>query len=208
MARLSAKLFIVLFGIFSLSMGAIHALPHRDDDLRAVLLPDDGCAEDERYTCWLGVRVGQTTAADAVGLLRRHPWVADVLVNQALRRNMAAAGAIRWHWNGQQPARLSGVGELYASGGVIRTITLQTEIAVGDLWLYLGQPQQGVFSFLRGSMLHHGYYADTGLQVLSQIDCPTRLNAFWTARVRLEVRPTVLFNGDYQPLGWLPYRSC
>jgi hypothetical protein len=201
-------LFIILFGVFSISMSAIHALPYRDDDVRAVLLPEDGCAESERQACWLGVRLGETTAAEAVDLLSQHPWVADVLVDQMLRRSMEASGAIRWHWNGQQPERLSGFGELYAAGGVIRTITLQTNIAVGDLWLHLGQPQQGVFSFLRGSMLHHSFYADTGLQALSQIDCPTQINDFWKAIVRLEVRPSAMFNGEYQHLSWLPYRSC
>ena len=69
---------LLLSGLFVLPLLVIRAQPHDDNDLRAFLTPPEDCPTP----CFLGVRPGVTTAAEAIAILEGHEWVSRVATSE------------------------------------------------------------------------------------------------------------------------------
>jgi len=74
MFRLILPAIALLMLTCSLPIAIIRAQPYDDSDLRAFLTPTAGCPR----LCLMGIHPGETTAAEAMAVLARHDWVANL----------------------------------------------------------------------------------------------------------------------------------
>jgi hypothetical protein len=135
------RLWLALFGrvalLCALALGAIRAVPREDVALHTLLAPPDDCAPP----CFLGIRPGVTTRAEALAILRAHPWV-DQLEDDDL--------GISWQWH--RPPQLGSLPDgspsvpLFAridyQGETVGSIHMETSIMWGDFLLLFGSPNQ------------------------------------------------------------------
>lgn len=149
---------LFLSGIFTLGLLMLRLLPYSDSDLRPLFVPDD-CAQP----CFMGIRPGETTIAEAVALLESHAWVGEISQQPDL---------IMWAWNGSQPGDLFGynaalVGTITGTD-VVERVGIRTSIPAFRLLLLYGAPDWctagwvssdllGISSFYNGGQigLHH-----------------------------------------------------
>jgi hypothetical protein len=201
--------------IFTLSLaaaiGIIRARPYDAGDLRAFLLPPEGCAPP----CFMGIRVGSMTTGQVIEWLEQHPWVERVLLTE----NFAATrrGFVGWKWNGGQPGLFDGSssGALWIRDHVVRFVRVQTTIPFGSLWLLLDEPASGTFRVERdfiaaGPVIVH-YAAFPGAAFTAQItvSCPLRPAEFWQKPVLLQyyVELSEQFS-DYDLRRWIHESVC
>ncbi len=196
-----------------LAVGALRA--NGDDaDLRAFLVPPEGCA----IPCWQGIQPGVTTQAQAIAILEVHPWVKRVSAGQP-----ASSTRIYWQWNDDTPDfandRAVGVPTSYLAvqDGIIRYIRLSTHLSYGAVRSLLGVPGSGTFIISNPnsakSVYKHtaGYFG--GLLVFdTEVACPVSLSAFWNAPVIMTYSdgsyPSLLTMPAYHLSEWVYQAPC
>jgi hypothetical protein len=72
--RFHLKFALVITTLCTLTLAAIRAQPYDDSELRAFLLPPEGCAAP----CFMGIRPGVTTGDEAIAILERTGWIAQM----------------------------------------------------------------------------------------------------------------------------------
>ena len=166
---------------FALMMIAIRSQPRDDSAVRAFFTPPRGCAAP----CLMGLRPGVTTRAQALAILKAHPWVDEITQD---------ADNIGWTWNGDQPAFLqigTAENEITLNFDFVESVYLLTATNTGAIELALGAPERWLsleYGFLvsRSSRqpsfqyLEHALYERYSLDVGAAGTCPLALNAPWT----------------------------
>ncbi len=121
---------LLLFGLIVL----ICAQQEDHTDLEALLVPQPGCD----MPCFLGIRIGETHAGEAVAILEAHPWVGDVRTTGTGERQ---TGSIRFDWSPDAPRFLfsfrENALELEYGTEVVSGVSLHFHAQTGDLWRVL-----------------------------------------------------------------------
>jgi hypothetical protein len=144
MTGLFTKLSVFLLALFAGLLGLIRAQPYDDSQLGTILRPPPGCS----MPCFLGIRPGVTTAQEAVSILERQSWVADVTLAGGFGAD-SQYSSITWRWDGQPVSSGEAYGgELRVIRDVVHTMTLRTPLTFGEVWLLFDQPQQGLFIYI------------------------------------------------------------
>jgi hypothetical protein len=144
------KVIVVCSAMLTFAVLLIRAQPLDNHDLRAFMAAPDTCPAP----CFMGIRPGVTTEAEALALLENHEWVRAI--SPPLTRSFVT---IRWTWSGAQPAFIDP-----ASPGVIRlfsdrrvsTIQVSTHIPLEQMRLLLGTPTW--FNVAQYDMRDRAYY--------------------------------------------------
>jgi hypothetical protein len=125
--------FIMSLFFFVLMM-LIRAQPEHYDTLDALLVPPAGCT----MPCFLGIRIGETDAAEAIDILQTHPWIDSVEHMGAGDRQVSS---IRFHWSPDAPRYVGSFRENILEVGYrteeISAITLHLFVPTGDVWRFL-----------------------------------------------------------------------
>lgn len=195
----------------------IHAQSYNDSELRAFLTPPEGCPAP----CFLGIRPGLTTAAEAITMLEAHEWIAGVQleVNQDAPMQFIY-GRLNWNWRENAPGLLDRsqqshvilVWESYSN----REDHLEKDVFVGAIHIFtqsriylaqqlLGEPDSGSAGIGQLDIQYTMNYnlsnspRPTILGLTTRIACPANLLAYWQARA--ELYETIwLGTGQYLPL--------
>jgi hypothetical protein len=190
-SRLVLKPCLALLVGFAALIGLVHLQPQDFSSLLALVTPPEGCAPP----CWQGIRPGETTADEAVAILEVHPWVTDISISGYLSDGRQQ-GSISWRWNGAQPfpVETGDGGYLGINQRVVQSITLETGVRFGDLWLLLDQPEQGAFSYVGTVGVPRGYmvkYRNNHVTILAEVNC----RRFW------ERENVILFSATHPETG-------
>jgi hypothetical protein len=142
--RLLLTFSFVLTILFAACIGIIRAQPYDDSQLRAVLAPPDGCP----MPCWQGIRPGITPLGEARAILQTNPWVTEVELSGDVNVGIQYA-SLTWKWSGTQPfpAEPRSGGTIGVVRNVVRSVTLQTRLELGSVWLSVAHPEEGAFLY-------------------------------------------------------------
>lgn len=183
--------------LFTATLGAMRTQPHDDGGLRAFLLP-----EDCNMPCWLGIRPGVTTTDEALAILRAHPWIERVVVEE----RQPTATFLYLVWNQQAPAFVAEVDSplppyLSVERNIIQLIMIPTRIPYADAWWLMGTPGVGLFKVsgyrsanepgYRPNTVHSAMYFDRQVVFDTRVFCPVNPDMFWRAPV------TISFNSPH-----------
>jgi hypothetical protein len=154
----------------------ICAQPYDDTDLRTFLTPADGCP----IPCFMGIRPGITTGAEAVLILESHPWVRtiDVRFDTDSRE-----GQLVWTWSGSQPPQIRAEieGVLRICDSLICGLSIPTRVEYGAILLEFGQPDSGtlrsILSATHTVVAHTAIYDRFQLNVRVNGLCPPLFTA-------------------------------
>lgn len=202
----SIVLFVLLFAGL---VGAIHAQPYDDSQLRAFLTGPEDC----QLPCFMGIRPGVTTIEEATMILTTHEWVGEI---QVIYNRFGRPYQAQWSWSGLQPAFIDGSKQAYvvASEGVIELIGAETSISFGSLLLVLGVPDRGTTAVSdRGSSIvfYHAGYSSSSLGVQSMMRCPVHLRDIFETKVSISFIADInaRFGGDeYRLSDWVNAQRC
>ncbi|MCC6613948.1 MAG: hypothetical protein IT320_10750 [Anaerolineae bacterium] len=181
--RVIRRLFLLLVLVFALLVAGVQLLPHETGDLDTLLPDADNCA----LPCALGIIPGVTSLDEAGRILNDHPWVADYQLSRSITVD---SGYLIWRWSGEQPTYIDGDEEaaLWVDNGRVEWMQVTTHLPFGDLWLRLGTPSGGYVWYVELTaerIFQRMYYKAYDLLVEFDVLCPTRLDGFWSAPVRL-----------------------
>jgi hypothetical protein len=180
--RIAAALWLSLAAI----SGVIRVRPYDDAPTRA-LLGWPGCAAP----CYWGLQMGESSGADALVRLRGHPWVGPNLLYIRPLADLSTSYWV-WDWSGQQPNQIDDGkrGQLLLYRSHAASVRLQTRLALGDLWLMLGQARAGIrvpsVSDPGGSLTTVLVYPDSYLILRVTLPRGASLRAYWHAPVEVE----------------------
>lgn len=188
MARLLFNLVPSLMLAFSAAVLVIHAQPYDDAAVRALLMPS-GCPAP----CFLGIRPGLTTLADALRILQAHPWVGMVYPIHE------PPTVIYWDWNGRQPAffRPGMQPQMILSDDTVRrvkSILLDTTIPVAYAYLLLGESGQidsGRSAAMQGEAFVSALYLDQATLIWTTVECPVTKRKFWESPMMVHLSSAV-----------------
>lgn len=169
----------------------IRAQSYDDLNLRQLILPD-GCVSP----CFMGIRPGKTTVAEAVNLLQATGWVSALEVTKA---ESVTDGEVyirvRWNWNTKQPAIIDSRVPAYMFSyeqdirSAIDEIHIATAVSSGRLQLLLqpvttydirAKPPDAAGKEALGVTLIYGQ-----LESRAQPECPVKLYGLWPIRADL-----------------------
>ena len=140
--------------LFLLPVALIRAQPYDDSELRAFLVPPEGCPAP----CFMGIRPGVTTTEEAIVILEGHEWVASVgedyvkLMREVSEEELPPLlGSIDWVWNGSQPTWIDSSYKPLLSDGdrVVSAVTIETHIPMGEVLLSYGIPDNTRLVWIR-----------------------------------------------------------
>jgi hypothetical protein len=186
MMRLILRAMGVLALIFSLVVGVIVAQPHDDAAMRAFFESQECSAP-----CFLGIRPGVTTTAEAIAILQAHPWVKSV--NPAASTFGSGARAytnIYWGWSGQQPAFVFDAASktppyLHIYAGKVQYIRLVTRIPYADAWFVVGAPPGETLIVGSDSAIQSAIYQGGRLVFDAKVVCPMNPAVVWSAPIAI-----------------------
>lgn len=192
MRRLFLQLTIPPLIVLVAIMLLIHAQPHDDGDVRALLIP-----ESDANTSFMGIRPGVTTGVDAMDILKKHPWVQNFQI--LYEPSGTLPYVITWTWNGQQPGifRQNSQPEIvltYDSIQRVESILVDTTIPLGYAYLTLGDTRYTDFgrsTTVRDSASFSALFFETDLLVRTTLSCPVTTTAFWDAAMTVEFSSTL-----------------
>jgi len=124
--RLATSRLVILTALILL----LRAPAATDEPFGGMFVPPRGCAAP----CFIGIRLNETVAEDAVAHLEAHPWVGEVELD-------TTRGYIRWNWGPASPRYLNHFREnqivLQRETMRVATITLRVDAPTGAVWRYL-----------------------------------------------------------------------
>lgn len=184
MIGIMLKGMLALALLFTAALGAMRAQPYDDGGLWAQLAPS-GCLQP----CFLGIRPGVTTQAEALALLRDNPWVDAVATPDD--------GIVAWSWNGTQPPFLQVEPEyarLLTQNGIVHAIGVRTAAQIADVKIVFGTPDvtyffnwitrdssKNYFSYFE----QHGVYYGDQFEAAATSLCPLSTSDMWKLPVTL-----------------------
>jgi hypothetical protein len=204
------KPILLLTLVFTVCIGLIRAQSHDDTQLRAFLIPSDGCP----LPCFIGIRPGVTTPAEAAAILETHEWVRDAMVYYDRTGHIYL---IQWAWNESASDLVdrSKLAYLYARADVVQSISTPTTIPLADIWLAFGKPDRGDAGSSgqrpASTFFQNVGYLNGSLGVQSMISCPVTLRAVFQTPVSviffadMEAR---FGHEDFRLSDWVRIRPC
>jgi hypothetical protein len=205
MTRLVLLLVAGLPLLFAGLVGAIRAGANDSHALEALIAPSTDCPPKSQ-PCFMGLRPGATSVAEAFRILETHPWVDEVLPGTG-----SDSIGIYWTWSGQQPNYIDATRPgllLRRNLTYVTTVKIHTHLTYADIWLTLGQPYRGYIFPQRSGMVHGVYYPDYSLHVIAFAACPSVLDTFWRIPVMIQFGDAyVALNSNYMRI-WQRYRTC
>lgn len=182
----------------------IHSQPFDDGGLSALITPMDCTAP-----CFLGIRPGITTAAEARDLLEKRglvsSWI-EPLSPATQSTDDPNFGLLRWRWSNQRPEMLTGTDAslLYdkSTGLVVTFGGMNTRIPLATLLLELGKPAMGYMSGGindrdRPTFTYAAAYPDLHFDVVSYIQCPMTLRKLWESPITIQLANTIGENSRF-----------
>jgi hypothetical protein len=165
----------------TLAFAAIRAQPYYDSELRAFLLPPEGC----EAPCFMGIRPGVTTVDEAIAILKATGWVGNIRnLLQPRGCNNSVTGEVGWDWSGEQPYWIddSTIGKIVVIDDVVLLISVSTRISFGQVHLTLGTPTTTDFNTTRRADVYAGrlridyreFYPINNLEFSSNYLCPSK----------------------------------
>ena len=135
MFRLLLKLAGGFLFVFILPIALIRAQNYDDSALRTFLTPPAGCLAP----CFMGIRPGVTTFAQASTIVQTHEWVAQINKTQRFRNRYQY---LFWQWNGSQAFLPVGSFDNRLAAGIEAAgdVSIQTSIAPVEIWWLYGAP--------------------------------------------------------------------
>ncbi|RMF80053.1 MAG: hypothetical protein D6737_09585 [Chloroflexi bacterium] len=167
-----ASLYIV---VFALLIGFIHAQPYDSNGLRDFLLSPDGCPAP----CFIGIRPGVTTEAEAIAILETHPWVESI---EIFDNNFFGGANIAFEWGDFNLAFNNGlISSSIVTGADGRVVQIQIPLTTPfyQALLEMGRPDhfevtEGTIAgntfdgFVRGNRAH---YTESGILLTTEHLC-------------------------------------
>ena len=206
MSRLLRSLTLGLSILFAALIGLIRVRPYDDRPVRSELAASEGCA----MPCFLGIQPGVTTAAEAIGILRQHPWIKQLHLDPDISPRQRPI-AMWWQWSGQQPDYVAtgSNGMLVSANDIVAMIAIQTTVPYGDVWTTFNQPNSGTIVLSGKSLTHSAIYSENRFEVRFLLACPLRSTSFWNAPVQLWLTtPDADSYGSYALADWLDHPPC
>ncbi len=167
---------------------------------------DPGCEQP----CWLGIQPGVTGVNQTVRLLKVNPWVENVQTsfNFDLLIGQPINGYITWNWTVPELQRLMpGGGWIDITRSRVRAIRLVTTAKFGDLWLLLGQPDEGSLrpsgAFGEIYAVHLAVYRERGLMLRSLVPYPVKVYPYWQGQVEIFIQADIARDTRYRQPCWL-----
>ena len=181
MIRLLLRLMLLLIMICGLAISAILLQPRNDAQMRAFFSPPQGCAAP----CFLGIRPGVTSEAEALALLHAQPWIGQIVPENQ---------GVSWSWNGQQPSFVSNyttsllLGRIDFRSGVVSQIRIATTTIWAEFYFLFGPPDRVIYATNSTPSLRYqvydGAYTAPGFEVETETQCPvTSHEATWFSTV-------------------------
>jgi hypothetical protein len=175
------------FPLTVLSVAAIlliHARPYDNAELRAFLLPPEGCPAP----CWQGIRPGVTTMAQAAILLEQ----ARTIEYDVYPGSIQGEGVIHWRTS-DRPVR----GSIRFIRGIVENVQIEG-LQMVEVWLLLGPPDRGEYldTYVFGDsntgsalpFIHIVYYPGYGISASANTDCVR----FWQQFAHVVISATSL----------------
>lgn len=138
------------------------------------------CTNRESSPCWLGIRVGETRRAEALTLLRDHPWIGDIHQTETV---------LSWRWSGEQPAAINDAqaGLIGLLGDYVYRIRIQTRLPYGEVWVILGAPTDAllVSPVSRSQAYQLLEYEGLSARVIGDLSCPVTPTSLWSSPIVL-----------------------
>jgi hypothetical protein len=191
MIRLTGTFALPLTACFMLLILLIHARPYDDTEVRAFLLPPEGCPAP----CFMEIRPGVTTVGAAMAALENSAWVEEVFITAYGQMDPAR---VEWKWSDAAPLLLErdqiprSSGRLIARDGIVQYLEILTRVQAWEAWLILGQAEQYTYPRQTGGPIGGPRPPKPIASVYSTLitvaltDCPYTRN-FWNAPVELIV---------------------
>ncbi|MDL1900345.1 hypothetical protein FBR02_06210 [Anaerolineae bacterium CFX9] len=171
-----------LFAISCLAIGVVHAAPYNERLPYALIDAGDRCAGESPARCWQGIRLGETTRAEALAILEAHPWVL---------RTFETSITVSWRWNGTQPEAIDERhdGVLRIERDRVTLIRVHTRLQFGDIWLAFGAPDDAILvrPASRSATYQVVEYDQEALHIVSTIGCPVSPQQFWRQTVTMGI---------------------
>ena len=189
MTRFLFKLSLPLTFIFIVPLLLIHAQPYDDSELRAFLMPPDGCPAP----CFMGIQPGVTTVDEAIAILESHEWVERVFITSY---NKVGIYRVEWRWSSsaspllEQEHKPRSGGRLLADNGIVQYMELLTSIRSGEAWLLWGTAENYTALLQTGGPIGGPKPPKPITSIYRNIinivwtDCPYS-NQYWNAEIEL-----------------------
>ncbi len=159
--------------------------------------------------CFMGIRLGYTTADEAEKILRASDWVEDV------RRTTYT---LTWTWSGREPAFIDGdaSASMRLDGtGVVQEIRLDTLLITKAVWMAYGTPKAGFaqFQFDSGIVLSHFFtysFPQITFGAINRVKCPSSIRNFWESPVQISwrMKDAVPYVDNSYPIWWRGVSTC
>ena len=176
MIRFLVGFSLAIFLLLAVAVLVIRLQPQDDDQLREVLLPN-ACVPP----CFLGITPGETTMAQAIDLLKQHPWVGSI------KRVDSERQWVVFEWSGKQPPEFnrSNWPTVEAKDGVVQQIVVPTAIPLADFWLAVGKPDWSFGNNVYGGTSYAIGYSHDNVSAEFSSPYPNRLQTLLGLKVTL-----------------------
>lgn len=193
MVGIIAKTLATLFIAFFALIGVVYAGRAAPSTLDQAF--DAGCEGVAFGMCFLGIKLGQTTIAEARDILAHHPWVVSMTSHVFYDYFEVAHQHFVWR-DPRVPEAPLWQGELIASEATIDSVRLESDVTLGELWGALGGPgivahQGQANNRLQPTLLSYLFFTDNTMVVSRADACPITYRGFLMGKVNaLELRNT------------------
>lgn len=175
--RVTGCAFTVMLVLVGGMIAITHTRPYADIGVRDLLMPS-GCESP----CFLGIRPGVTTQAEAVTLLESHAWVASIAHTQLMFEGKRY-DFIEVNWKDSAPDVLVNhapdAGVVFMDGRVL-TLYYATGFSQADFALAL--PLPGGMEVINRSTRKvdvYAYYPALELRIFTGTRCPMTISDLW-----------------------------
>jgi hypothetical protein len=164
------RLALALMAVFVLAITAIRSQPYDDSDVRAFLLPPEGC----EAPCFLGIRIGISTKEEATALLESQ---GGTITSDAGRTYFDDSVEFLWQWSGPGIRFIRSDKPMIVDviEGKVSRMRIPMQISLGETWLALGAPFYGAIGTSQNgtpSIGYGGVYADYQFLISTSPRCP------------------------------------
>lgn len=166
--------------MFTAIIGLIRAQPYTPGALAHFLTPPEHC----RVPCFMGVRPGHTTIAEALPILRANDNIRQVEVE-----NSFAEQVISWRWIDDDTSFQSYA--FYVENQQVTRPRLPQSVALGELLLALGEPESVSAAYTNEYVRRMALvfeYPSRGFHIFVAVyPCEVKQRLFWDLRQQLSL---------------------
>jgi hypothetical protein len=166
--RLYLRFVVLVIPVLTAMAALPRVRPYDDSAFRAFFMPP-GC----ELPCFMGIRPGETTVAEAITLLQNHQWVRRV--------NLPPGGSgevyVTWEWDGTPPPFIHPTfpaSFFGRRGGRVTSIVLPVRVTLAEIWwLFQSPPLVEIGEAMERQARFLAFaYPDTGIMISNWLrDC-------------------------------------